>query len=197
MSEFPDDIMKAAQDLSLTGCDCNEDEAQICGYVRGCLCTLQEQAIARALLAERDRLRGEVSALKDHVEDLERDAEIVSLDFEGDCWRALKKLLHENHFDWSDVDGDGVTADEAIDYIRETINSLEADMNAFKERADTAHASGIREGLERAAKVAEGWPTIAGGTEYMTNGNGRYWDAGTPYDQSRADAAAAIRAMGE
>lgn len=54
MNEIPDDIMKAAQDLSLTGCDCNEDEAQICGYVRGCLCTLQEQAIARALLAERE-----------------------------------------------------------------------------------------------------------------------------------------------
>ena len=49
--------------------------------------------------------------------------------------------------------------------------------------------------LEEAARIAEGWPVEAAGNDYQTNGNGRFWDAGTNYHQSRMDAAAAIRAM--
>lgn len=48
--------------------------------------------------------------------------------------------------------------------------------------------------LEEAARVAEGWPVEACGDQYQTCGNGSFWDEGTPYDQGRADAAAAIRA---
>jgi predicted transcriptional regulator len=50
---------------------------------------------------------------------------------------------------------------------------------------------------ERCAKVAEGWETEAAGDEYMTCGNGKFWDAGTAYDQGRADSAASIRARGD
>jgi hypothetical protein len=49
--------------------------------------------------------------------------------------------------------------------------------------------------LEECAKVAEGWPVNAAGDDYQTCGNGSFWDEGTNYDQGRADAAAAIRAL--
>lgn len=63
--------------------------------------------------------------------------------------------------------------------------------NAAQKERDEARAAA----LEEAARVAEGWPTTAAGDEYMTCGNGEFWDAGTPYDQARHDAAAAIRAL--
>ncbi len=47
---------------------------------------------------------------------------------------------------------------------------------------------------EECAKLAEGWESESG--EYMTCGNGNYWDAGNVYDQARSDAAFAIRARG-
>lgn len=51
--------------------------------------------------------------------------------------------------------------------------------------------------LEEVARVVEGWPVEVDGFVYQTNGNGRFWDAGSFYHQSRLDAAAAIRAMKE
>lgn len=53
-----------------------------------------------------------------------------------------------------------------------------------------------RETIEKCAEVAEGWETHAAGHDYQTSGNGRFWDAGTNYDQGRVDAAANIRALG-
>ncbi len=49
--------------------------------------------------------------------------------------------------------------------------------------------------IEDAARIAEGWPATAGGDEYQTSGNGRFWDAGNTYDQARIDAAFEIRAL--
>ena len=50
---------------------------------------------------------------------------------------------------------------------------------------------------EACAKVAQGWECKAAGDDYQTSGNGKFWDAGTDYDQGRIDAAAAIRASGD
>ena len=59
MTTIPDDIMKRARDLAYTGCGCDEVEAQTCEHVRECLCDFQTTAIARALMAERERVRNE------------------------------------------------------------------------------------------------------------------------------------------
>lgn len=53
-----------------------------------------------------------------------------------------------------------------------------------------AYAAGLRD----AAALAEGHETHAAGDDYQTSGDGRFWDAGTIYDQGRVDAAADIRA---
>lgn len=62
------------------------------------------------------------------------------------------------------------------------------------DRADLVQsaARAIMQERERCARVAEGWPIQCGDIEYQTNG-GRFWDAGTLYDQARVDVAADIR----
>lgn len=50
--------------------------------------------------------------------------------------------------------------------------------------------------IEECAKVAEGWECDASdpyGSAFQASGNGRFWDAGTNYDQGHIDAASAIR----
>jgi len=62
------------------------------------------------------------------IEELEANAEVVSSDFEKDCWRAMRRILDRCKFDWRDVGREGVTADEAEEFIRETIDDLTARM---------------------------------------------------------------------
>lgn len=83
----------------------------------------------RDLLDERDRLAGEVERLKgllddalDRVEDLEREAETVSAEFEKDCWIAVRSFLTKVGFkDFSD----GITAQDACDIILESIEGVD------------------------------------------------------------------------
>lgn len=52
--------------------------------------------------------------------------------------------------------------------------------------------------IEEAVKLAEGWEwrnNDGDETPYQTCGNGKFWDAGTAYDQGRIEAATAIRAL--
>jgi len=58
------------------------------------------------------------------IEELVANSEVVSADFEKDCWRSMRRLLDRCKFDWRDVGHDGVTADEAEEFIRETIDDL-------------------------------------------------------------------------
>lgn len=51
----------------------------------------------------------------ERIEELERDAEHVSSEFEGDCWTALRGILIHLKYDWSH--GESVTAQEAYDWI--------------------------------------------------------------------------------
>lgn len=60
------------------------------------------------------------------IEELAANAEVVSADFEKDCWRAMRGLLDRYKFDWRDIGHDGVTADDAAEFISETIDDLDA-----------------------------------------------------------------------
>lgn len=86
----------------------------------------------------------------DRIEELEREAETVSAEFEKECWTALRSLLNEFSPNWAD--GDGMTADNAAQALREEFRDLERELS-------TAHASGREEGeremREAAAKAAD------------------------------------------
>ena len=79
-----------------------------------------------ALSARVKELEEERDDALDQVEELERSAEVVSDEFEKDCWKAMRSLLSECKFDWRNVEPDGVTADEAREYIHDTLNDLES-----------------------------------------------------------------------
>lgn len=72
------------------------------------------------------KLECELEEAQGHIEELEAEAGVVSADFEKDCWRSLRRILDRCQFDWRHVDSDGVTADEAEEFIREAIDDLEA-----------------------------------------------------------------------
>lgn len=59
------------------------------------------------------------------VEELQADAESVSLDFEKDLWKAMRRILDRLKFDWSGVGSEGVTADEAEDFVMDALTALE------------------------------------------------------------------------
>ncbi len=99
-------------------------------------------ATIEAQAAEIERLTGERDDALEQVEELERNAEIVSDEFEKDCWKAMRRLLEECKFDWRDVDpGEGVTADRAYEYIKETIDAVESDGLRWKSRAEQAESA--------------------------------------------------------
>lgn len=57
--------------------------------------------------------------------------------------------------------------------------------------------AGYKLALEEASKIATGWETYAAGDDYMTDGRGRFWDAGNVYDQARLDAGQTILLQGK
>ncbi len=71
------------------------------------------------------------------------------------------------------------------------------ELAVFERYAALAYAAGAKAMQERAAMIAEGWECESAGGVYLTCGNGNFWDEGTIYDQGRADAAGAIRALGD
>lgn len=69
---------------------------------------------ARALAAE-----GKLEDALERVEELEDAQEVLSVEFEKDCWQAVRALLIEvGHKDFSE----GITAQDACDIIWEAIN---------------------------------------------------------------------------
>ncbi len=78
-----------------------------------------------------------------------------------------------------------------------TLESINAGINALAQAGLLAPAGSDvrRDALREAARIAEGWECQAGGNDYQTNGNGRFWDADTIYHQGRMDAAAQILAL--
>ena len=90
--------------------------------------SLQKELAERT--AERDAALSE-------VDDLQSQAEVVAEEFEKDCWKAMRSLLSSCNFNWQDVQPDGVTADDAREYISRTLDELEKGEQRWKARADT------------------------------------------------------------
>jgi|SRR5690349_17525317 len=105
--------------------------------------SLQKELAERT--AERDAALSE-------VDDLQSQAEVVAEEFEKDCWKAMRSLLSSCNFNWQDVQPDGVTADDAREYISRTLDELEKGEQRWKARADTL-ARRV-EGLEAALRDA-------------------------------------------
>ena len=101
--------------------------------------TAKEAATEIASLRERVKgLEGERDDALERVDELEQNAEVISDEFEKDCWKALRRVLELCKFDWRDVEPDGLNADDAFEYIRESIENVEADLERYKARAETA-----------------------------------------------------------
>ncbi len=118
-----------------------------------------------AVLAENTALRAEREEALDRVDDLEKDAEIVSTDFEKDCWIAVRALLEKvGHTDFSD----GVTAQDATDILWEAIRERDrkadralaqlAETRERLERADRDRDRRADETLEVVAALYKAWP---------------------------------------
>lgn len=110
----------------------------------------------RARIAELEAALSASNAERDEalsrVEELELEAGTVSTEFEGDCWKAMRRLLNECCFPWEDIDpADGVSADDAEEHIKTTIDELEKGEACQRSRADAAEAALSAE----KAKVAE------------------------------------------
>jgi hypothetical protein len=89
-----------------------------------------------AKLAKAEKERDALKVTYDDIyADAMSDAESDAKDFEGDLWKGVRRLITELGFDWSgDVQYDGVPADEAVDFLSETINE------AYSERERLALA---------------------------------------------------------
>ncbi len=90
---------------------------------------------------------------------------------------------------------DGETVRERMDRFHSEVLSLVELLAREKDKHARALHAEREKALEEAAVKTEGWPIDACDGQYQTSGNGRYWDAGTPYDQGRLDASSDIRAM--
>lgn len=119
------------------------------------------KAVGKKVSPELLRLRGEVERLTvaneeadARIEELEENAEAVSVEFEKDCWRAIRGLLDKCGFEW-DADNP-VLAEDATEFIDDYIVS-------HKARADALQA--------QLKKVQEAddfrWLIEAPGTKYL------------------------------
>jgi hypothetical protein len=79
-----------------------------------------ERLADKARIAE---LEGERDDLLDRVEELEGCQEVLSVEFEKDCWIAVRALLQR--VGWTDF-SEGVTADAACEIIGDAIRKTEA-----------------------------------------------------------------------
>jgi hypothetical protein len=86
-----------------------------------------------------------ILGLQDRVDELEANGEAVAAEFEKDCWVAMRSLLDLCNFNWRDIDqGDGVTADDAREYIATTIREMEASEATYRTRLEAAEAEVAR-----------------------------------------------------
>lgn len=60
-----------------------------------------------------------------YTEELRSAAETVSNEFEGDLWKANRRILERLKFDWSGIGSEGVTAEQVEDFIMDAVTHLE------------------------------------------------------------------------
>ena len=110
-------------------------------YAASCERTTQDMIATTAKhFAEVERLRSELKQAQlerddalDRVDELEKDAEIVSVEFEKDCWVAMRSLLQQ--VGWDDF-SEGVTADMAREIVSDEIKRLTALTPSESQEAD-------------------------------------------------------------
>ena len=90
-----------------------------------------------------ERLMKERDEELERVERLEAEGKRLAVEFEGLLWKEVQSLLDEYDFDWYNHQYEGVSADEAVDYIRETIK----DGHRRAEKAE-AEVGQLREALK-------------------------------------------------
>lgn len=93
---------------------------------------LDASAIPRSIqdkpLSLLERVGALAAALEEeqgYVEELRSEGEQVAAEFEGDLWKANRRILDRLGFDWSGVDSSGVTSEEVEDFIIDAITHLE------------------------------------------------------------------------
>jgi hypothetical protein len=104
-----------------------------------------DASFMRAALGEVAHMLKTAEAERDEalhqVEELERNAEKVADEFERDCWKALRSLLAECHFEWdADAQLEGVSAEEAREHISTTLAECDRAAERFKAERDAAVA---------------------------------------------------------
>lgn len=146
--------------------DCGEPTIK---YVRADIA----EADLLALRQEVERLTRERDEALGRTDELEGQAEHVSVEFEKDCWKAMRSLLDQCGFDWSA--DDAVTADDARTTIHDELEYRHACFERATARAIAAEASlrlatQQREGVvEECAKVADIWSDTRPVLEKSTN----------------------------
>jgi len=96
----------------------------------------RKDAEIKRLRAERDAALRDFDDLHDEYNDHQ---EKVSADFEGDCWIALRNLLTKTGWtDWTDPDG--VTAEQAYEYLAEGMDNVDAELAAAKAEIERLRA---------------------------------------------------------
>ena len=116
-----------------------------------------------ALVRERDALK---VSYEDIYYDAMADAESDAREFETDLWKLVRQYITELDFDWSgDASLEGVTADEALQHIRECMDGetaraerLEAAVaileDALQEAGDDYPGSSMQQWCQQQVKAA-------------------------------------------
>ena len=111
-----------------------------------------DKLIAEAVKAERDALEVQYDEL---YADALADAKSDSQEFEGELWKAIRSILDDLDYDWSgDAQEDGVSADEAAQFIRDALdcNSLRAQLAEAQKRE-----ARLAEAVKYHRKLTEQW----------------------------------------
>jgi chorismate-pyruvate lyase len=114
------------------GFHANELDEFIPGWRERLAYTTKLEAEVKSLSSRLVAVERERDEALDRADELDGHQEQVSAEFEGECWIAMRSLLKQCNFDWSDADH-GVQADEARGHISESIRDIER-------RAESAEA---------------------------------------------------------
>jgi hypothetical protein len=137
------------------------DEQGVLGWGNACRFAAEHIDALTARLAKAEAELAEAKKWEDElVEERLQEINAEAEAFDKECWQALKRLCEEQPgFDWRDYP-DGLTAADALDFMREHINGIVDAGNRRAERAESALASveaetvaGIVAMLEAALKV--------------------------------------------
>lgn len=92
-----------------------------------------ELAATKTALAEAE---SKLEDAESHIEELQLEAETVAEEFERDCWKVMRRLLVECHYEWPN--GEGVSADDAYVHIKACLDEQKAGENRSRDRATKA-----------------------------------------------------------